>query len=146
VKAVDLEQQQHLATGRYCPLQDTTDTILQCNLCRGNQNSAVCACTLYVCLDEFWLSLRWSHGTVESIASCRGLYSKQLLLVCGRHYEKCITILMTTRRVTTLSMYMQVLCTDMKVVLRKCTFIELNCCGVFCILLFSVPSSGVKYE
>jgi len=55
-------------------------------------------------------------------------------------------MLVTTRRVTTLFMYMQVLCIDMKVVLRKCTFIELNCCGVFCILLFSVPSSGVEYE
>lgn len=146
VKAVDLEQQQHLAAGRYCPLQDTIDTIFQCDFCRGNQNSAVCACTLNVCLDEFWLSLRWSHGTVESVASCHWLYSKQLLLVCARHYEKCINMLVTTRRVTTLFMYMQVLCIDMKVVLRKCTFIELNCCGVFCILLFSVPSSGVEYE
>jgi hypothetical protein len=170
----NLEQQQHLAAGRYCPLQDITDNILQCDLCRGNQNSAVCASTLNVCLDEFWLSLRWSHGTVESIASCCGLYSEQLLLVCARHYEKFINplnaelnpichllallahhilhvsrirvnILVTTRRVTTLFMYIQVLCTDMKVVLRKCTFIELNCCGAF-FILFSVPFSGVKYE
>ena len=83
---------------------------------------------------------------MESLASCCGLYSKQLLVVSARHYEKCINILVTTRRVTTLFMYMQVLCADRNAVLRKCTFIELNCCGIFCILLFSVPSSVVKYE
>jgi hypothetical protein len=100
-----------------------------------------CMCLHIVCVDEFWLSLRWSHGTVESTAFCHGLYSTQLLPVCVRH-EKSINILVTTRKVIMLFMYMQVLGTDMKVVLRKCSFIELNCCGVFCVLLFSVHVVG----
>jgi len=42
---------------------------------------------------------------MESITSCRRLYSEQLLLVCARHYEKCINILVATRRVTTVYVY-----------------------------------------
>jgi hypothetical protein len=46
----------HATAGRYCPWQETSDLTLQYDLCRGNQNLALPACTVNVYLLTYLLN------------------------------------------------------------------------------------------
>lgn len=56
MKLVDLELREMFGYWQGLSMSGTMESTFQSDVCRGNQNLAVCACVCNVCLAKFWSS------------------------------------------------------------------------------------------